>query len=300
MKRLLIFLGIIVLLNGCKTKTNLIEKAKNKMENLNSYTMTTNINSTIFYNNYSTTLTIDSNIDLKNNVGKFSITTIYSGNTSIENGYVKIDNNQIITYTNKDNNWYYSTDQSIFKFDILDNIKNKEIDASDNKIKISFDDDIIKNILNLDNNYIIDNDNTEIYLYITNDKYISQITMNVPLTINDDNIKSCIMNVTINFKNYNKLDNITIPDNVNSAFDSSVLTFIKNVEDYISLVEYTIYNTDLINSIYTNNNLNYDGLKPTSVNLNIENGIVINGNIIMGNYQFNIKNSKVDSFEKID
>lgn len=51
--------------------------------------------------------------------------------------------------------------------------------------------------------------------------------MNVPLTINDDNIKSCIMNVTINFKNYNKLDNITIPDNVNSAFDSSVLTFIK-------------------------------------------------------------------------
>lgn len=35
------------------------------------------------------------------------------------------------------------------------------------------------------------------------------------------------MNVTINFKNYNKLDNITIPDNVNSAFDSSVLTFIK-------------------------------------------------------------------------
>ncbi len=98
----------------------------------------------------------------------------------------------------------------------------------------------------------------------------------------------------INYSNFDNTEDVIIPEKViASAVDENIINAYVNSVDYVTSVNNLSLSEQT--TTYTDNSLNYNGDKPSSVSLTVLKGKVISGNIVINAYKFKVESGVVSS-----
>ena len=280
MNKKLFLLFILFFVTGCQS--NIVTKAGTNMSKLDSYY-------------YDTEIVIESNVDgvkksiIKNtsvdNDVSYSINKAISFNTSEYVSYYKDGN----TYFQSDDIWFKQKKNDLIDFSLFK--KAKIIENNDNVYKISLDneEELINNIFELrDYNLSVD----EISLIIQDDKIL-----NISISAKSEDY---VCTIKISYSKYNEDIDVDIPSTViDSANEYEVYEKKLNINEYLNKIKTYLFNNDYDSDKYNNTDLEFDGVKPSVVNLSIENNLVKDGVIEADGYKATIVNGNINKFEKI-
>lgn len=303
---LLISLVMTILLTGCfANPTTIVENAIKKMNELDSYHMTMDMKMEYLVDGagMSISAAVESDVDMKSKVMVNVATANFMGFTSTETSYSKMLDNETITYTKEDDVWYYTNEANqMFDYNVVSGFeKVEEVQGEKGTYKLSLTEKQINEILaSLEDieDYNIDVNNVDFKLTVK-DGYVSKMVVSIPMTFEEDGQTATVnTTLTIDFSKYNEVT-ATIPEEVTAnAKDGKILEIQTYVEDYISEIEWYVEEPNL--ESYTNTELEYEGPKPTKVDVSIEEYYVIDGTIEIDGYRATIVDGLVENIAKIN
>lgn len=309
MKKILLFtsLAMTILLTGCFVNpTTIVENAIKKMNKLDSYHMTMNMNMEYSVDGSGMTVSaaVESDVDMKSKVMVNVATTNFMGFTSTETSYSKILENETITYTKEDDVWYYSNEENqMFDYNVVSGFESvEEVEGQEGTYKVSLTEQQINEILNSledTEGYNVNISNVEFTLTVK-DGYVTKMVLVLPMSFEEEG-QTATINTTLSVE-FSKFNEVTasIPEEVTAnAKDAKILEIQTYVEDYILEIEWNIVAEDMYTT-YTNTELEYEGPKPTKVDVTIENGYVMDGTIEVDGYKATIVDGIIEDIVKID
>lgn len=319
MKKILVLLMVVLLgLTGCfekelDPKTEL-ENASSKMEALESYNSAMTANVKIGGDSLSVNMKISLNADydVKNKTTHMTMAGEFFGEEVSTSMYTKTLDDKTVVYTQENDEWYYSEtpmDENNIEFSMFKDatdIKKVEENKDEAKYQITLSKEeyekLFEEIGQTDeetSDFSIGN--TETFIYIK-DGYITKMEINMPLTVTEDSLSmSAEMNMIFEFSKFNEVGTISIPEDI--------MTNAKQLIDEEKKMELHTYAYDYMYAIilkapkdgkFTDTTLEYDGPKPTSVNLLIEDYTVKEGTMVIDGYVITIVDGDVDSIEKAE
>ena len=284
MKKILIFLFFILLVTGCD-KTD-VKTASNNMNKLKSFEFEVNINlkHNLVGNEVLNTINYKGQY---NKIFSFEKKQTFFGVFNKQQMYIK----DSYKYFDYDDNWYKEEIESKLNFDIFKKIKSVEI--NNNLYTVIFDEKYFEQLTSLFlKDASFDKEQTKIILTINN-KLIEKINIIAPINY-DSRDYDC--EIIVDFKRYNELEKINIPSNIISdSLDYAI---------YDKRVLFENYINELINHMYKNNltkvdnNLEFNGISSTEINVTFVDGIM-NGYIIIDDYKMSLEEDVITNFEKL-
>ncbi len=300
-----------LLVTGCgKSPQEILSDASEKMTTLDNYhmVMDTNMEMSIQGSILNINVDADSDVDLKNGTVHMNMTTSFFGEESSSESYTLAQNDQNITYTLQEDEWYKqeSAVEEEFNFNILKEASNIE-ELEDNTYKISLTEEQVREILNnsLDENSgiddaVIDTENLSVEVTV-GDGYVTKIVLIMPITLTSEGTMvdvDCTM--AMEFSQFNEVGNVTIPsDIIENAIDFNVYETALYAESYISAISWKL-GFDEDNHIYTNTELEYGGPQPSKVEISIVDSEIADGIIEINGYRATIVAGTVTDVTKID
>lgn len=306
LKFLIPTLVMTVLFTGCgQNPETVLKNAAEKMSNLDNYHMTMQMDMNLAFDGSSMSMSVkaESDIDEKNGVGVMDTTASIFGVTSTERSYMTYKDNITTTYTqDEDETWYKKQEayEEPVNFDIFSNTTTiEEVKDEEGTYKISLTEDQIKELMGSmeeTEGYDVNLNNVVITITVK-DEYITKLTMNLPMSMTEEgqtiNVDAVL---TFEFSKFNEVT-VTIPESViANAIDIKIYEIENYVSDYIFEIE---WNVDENTTTYTNTDLEYDGPKPTKVDVTLEDGYVVSGVIEMDGYKAVITDGNIE-VTKID
>ena len=311
MKKLIPMIIACLLLTGCR-QTN-IEKVAQGLEDAKNYDakVLLQINGTFNNKKMDYERVKNITIDNINSSAKIDTTVIENDKETDEIYYIKSNKDELTTYK-KYNDMYISKNEpkdknSIYYITAFIN-KNSTYQYIDKKdgiahFVVTLNKDRVKDFLNSyynvdflnDLDYEI-KDSAKINVY-ANNKTSKIISLDVDLTsiVKITNIKSYNLDkfyLEINYDNFGSAKSITIPDEyILNAIEENKVYAYEEATKYIKKINDLSLNEKV--TTYTNNDLKYDGYKPSKVNLTIIKGKVISGNITINDYNFKVESGNV-------
>lgn len=311
MKKLIPMIIACLLLTGCR-QTN-IEKVAQGLEDAKNYDakVLLQINGTFNNKKMDYERVKNITIDNINSSAKIDTTVIENDKETDEIYYIKSNKDELTTYK-KYNDMYISKIEPKDKNSIYyitafinKNSTYQYIDKEDGiaHFVVTLNKDRVKNFLNsyYDVDFLNDldyeiKDSAKINVY-ANNKTSKIISLDVDLTsiVKITNIKSYNLDkfyLEINYDNFGSASSITIPDEyILNAIEENKVYAYEEATKYIKKINDLSLNEKV--TTYTNNDLKYDGYKPSKVNLTIIKGKVISGNITINDYNFKVESGNV-------
>lgn len=305
LKFLIPTLVMVVLFTGCgQNPETVLKDAAAKMSELDNYHMTMQMDMDFSFDGSSMSMSakVESDIDEKNGVGVMDTTASMFGISSTERSYMTYKDNITTTYTQEDETWYKEEEayEDPVNFDIFGNTTTiEEVEDQKGTYKISLTEDQIKELMGSmedTEGYDVNLENVVITVTVT-DGYITKMIMTLPMSMTEEgqtiNIDAVL---TFEFSKFNEVT-VTIPEDVlANAVDSKILEIESYVYEYIYEIE---WNVEEDTTTYTNTDLEYDGPKPTKVDVTLEDASVVSGVIEMEGYKAIITDGIVE-VTKID
>lgn len=306
LKFLIPTLVMTVLFTGCgQNPETVLKNAAEKMNNLDNYHMTMQMDMNLAFDGSSMSMSVkaESDIDEKNGVGVMDTTASIFGVTSTERSYMTYKDNITTTYTqDEDETWYKKEEayEEPVNFDIFSNTTTiEEVKDEEGTYKISLTEDQIKELMgSMEDTEGYDVNLNNVVITVTvKDGYITKLIMTMPMSMTEEgqtiNVDAVL---TFEFSKFNEVT-VTIPENViANAIDIKPIEIENYVSDYIFEIE---WNVEEDTTTYTNTDLEYDGPKPTKVDLTLEDGYVVSGVIEMDGYKAVITDGNIE-VTKID
>lgn len=315
LKFIIPMLAIALLFTGCgKSPENVLKDASEKMKKLDNYHMTMKMDMELSYEGSSMTMAVklDSDVDNKNGINVMETTSSFFGMSQTQKSYASVKDGKTVTYTQSEDVWYKEESEKpeSVNFDIFGEAKSIEEvkDTEDKTYKITLTEDQIKQLMSTAGDATEDTESADIDLsnvtieVSVKDGYITKITMKMPMEIKSEGQTSGV-NATISFEfsKFNEVSGLSIPqDVIDKAIDQKEFEVRENVEDYLSEIEWALLGEDYTATTYTDTTLEYDGPKPTKVQLTIESGYIGSGVIEIEGYRATITDGKITDFAKID
>lgn len=308
MKKTLLFisLAMTILLTGCfANPTTIVENAIKKMNELDSYHMTMDMKMEYLVDGAGMTISaaVESDVDMKSKAMVNVATANFMGFTSTETSYSKMLDNETITYTKEDDVWYYSNEENqIFDYNVVSGFEAvEEVEGEEGTYKLSLTEQQINEILSSledTEEYNIDINNVDFKLTVK-DGYISKMVVSLPMTFEEEGQTATVnTTLTVDFSKFNEVT-ATIPEEVTAnAKDGKILEIQTYVEDYIFEIEWNIEEENI--ESYTNAELEYEGPKPTKVDVSIEDFYVMDGTIEIDGYRATIVGGIVEDIAKMN
>ena len=306
LKFLIPTLVMTVLFTGCgQNPETVLKNAAEKMNNLDNYHMTMQMDMNLAFDGSSMSMSVkaESDIDEKNGVGVMDTTASIFGVTSTERSYMTYKDNITTTYTqDEDETWYKKEEayEEPVNFDIFSNTTTiEEVKDEEGTYKISLTEDQIKELMgSMEDTEGYDVNLNNVVITVTvKAGYITKLIMTMPMSMTEEgqtiNVDAVL---TFEFSKFNEVT-VTIPENViANAIDIKPIEIENYVSDYIFEIE---WNVEEDTTTYTNTDLEYDGPKPTKVDLTLEDGYVVSGVIEMDGYKAVITDGNIE-VTKID
>jgi len=303
-------LAIAILLTGCfKSPLTILKDASEKMKELENYHMTMKVDMEMNYDGTSISISMnaESDIDEKNGIGVMDTTASFFGMSSTERTYMTYKDGKQVTYSKVDEEWYKeeSEYEETVDFDMFSDVSSIEkVKDEENTYKITLTEEQIKELMNNmedTEGAEIDLNSVEVKVTVT-DGYITKIVMTMPMSTTEEGV-TMTMDATMSFEfsKFNEVTNVSIPKEViNNAKDMTLYNIQMDVENYIDEIAWDIYDNEYVGATYTNTELEYDGAKPSKVEVTIRDGFVANGYIEISGYKANIVGGVVDSITKLN
>lgn len=237
LKVLLPVIGLL-LVTGCGEKEDYFETAKKNMQELESYSMDINIEMGMDVGGIMINLpiTLNSDIDMINKMSKMTMSSEFMGNSLSTTTYVDgSDENNMIQYSTSDGiTWEMTEAKDNNQVNNLinpDNIKEIKSDDKDYYVyEATLDKDQMSGIIDKDltDNDMMDSvditDNIVFKYYINKKtKYVEKIVadltdvMDVTAEESGQKVKLTKLNFEIKFSNFDKVEEIVIPDDVKNS-----------------------------------------------------------------------------------
>lgn len=307
-------LVVALLFTGCgKSPENILKDASEKMKGLDSYHMSMKMDMELSYEGSSMSMgvSLESDIDNKSGISVMDTTSSFFGMSQTQKSYASYKDGKTTTYTQSEDVWYKeeSDKTESVNFDIFGEAKSIEEvkDTEDKTYKITLTEDQIKQLMSAAgdatedaNTADIDLSNVSIEVTVK-DGYIAKMVMKMPMSMtNEGQTTSVNVTISFDFSKFNEVSGVSIPQEViDKAIDQKEYEVREYAEDYLSEIEWALFGEDDTVTTYTDTTLEYEGPKPTKVELTVENGYVGNGVIEIEGYRATITDGEITDFSKI-
>lgn len=283
----------VLFLTGCNNVEHDLENAVSEMNHLNNYHIKESIVLTKEGAGNDINKNITYEIDINDGMAIVNKNTLYFGKNTTETIYY--DSNNI--YFESDEVWYKKeAGHKFLDFNLLNQFEN--ISENDEIYNINLKEEQLNEFMNYIEEFkhatILNAPNFNVKIV---DHKIESIHITVNLTI--DNIEY-EAEVVIQFSKFDEIGELSIPLEVTSnALEYSVYEKRSNIDNYLNEVrEDLMYNPEV--KSYTNTTLDFEGIKPSNINLNIENGIIVSGVVEADGYKATIENGEIVNFDELN
>lgn len=302
----------LLCLTGCEKKDP-YEEAVAKMQDLDSYRLTYNIVASVETEGITLDMPIklDMAFDMKNHISKVDSSITMLGMTFTTEGYVDSnDPNHVITYqkTIGEDTWTKSVSEepSMTGSDILSDIENPEQVSSDDSIYL-YRANISKEVLSeviatastdaADSSMFQVNGDTTMDIEVDKETgYITRLYMDLTdaVSVSSEDVSMTKMTFEFLLSDFNEVGTLTIDQNIiDNAMDQDMIDAMTYADTYIDAIEWEVL-YDSYDS-YTNVDLEYDGPKPDKVDVQIVDGYVTDGVIVVNGYTVQIVDGEVQT-----
>jgi len=305
MKKVLVLFAVVLGLTGCGTdpKTEL-QNASSKMNELKSYNMNMDMDMKMSSDGISINMkmNIDSDFNVTSKTGKMKMTTSFMNEKIEVDSYFQDVNGKTLVYTSEDGEWFVTESengQGTFEFDIFkDAIEVKKVknDGEGDKYQIKLTKDDVKQILSeIEDAGNVSMDEIEVFVYIK-DGNITQMDMSLPMNVTEEGVSmNADVNMVIKFSKLNEVGEVTIPKEVSeNATDMKAVEVTQYAYLYMEAIEENV----IADGKITQTTLEYEGPRPTKVDVDVVSGLVTNGEMVIDGYNVTIKDGEITNVKR--